>query len=52
MIGCGCVVQRHRKKPEIGRRYFNGNLSEVIMGFHMKPMPAADQNKGGSLFGA
>nr|XP_024359371.1 dual specificity protein kinase YAK1 homolog isoform X2 [Physcomitrium patens] len=36
---------RHRKKPEIGRRYFNGNLSEVIMGFHMKPMPAADQNK-------
>uniref|UniRef100_A0A7I4BD35 Protein kinase domain-containing protein n=1 Tax=Physcomitrium patens TaxID=3218 RepID=A0A7I4BD35_PHYPA len=34
---------RHQKKPEIGRRYFHGTLSEVIMGFHMKPMSAAEQ---------
>ncbi|KAG0565400.1 hypothetical protein KC19_8G187100 [Ceratodon purpureus] len=36
---------RHRKKPEIGRRYFHGTLSEAIMGYPMKPMSLADQNK-------
>lgn len=44
-------MQRHKKKPEIGRRYFHGTLSEMIMGFHMKPMSVAEQNRGGVLFG-
>lgn len=42
-------MQRHRKKPEIGRRYFAGTLSEAIMDYHMKPMSVADQNKGCAL---
>lgn len=46
----GSMVQRHRKKPEIGRRYFNGTLSEAVMNYPMKPMSAADQMKGTSAF--
>ncbi|XP_024402989.1 dual specificity protein kinase YAK1 homolog [Physcomitrium patens] len=36
---------RHRRTPEIGRRYFHGTLAEVIMGYHMKPMSAAEQKR-------
>ena len=40
-------MQRHKKKPEIGRRYFHGTLSEAIMA---KPFPASGHAKGGALF--
>jgi hypothetical protein len=40
-------VQRHKKKPELGRRYFHGTLSEAVMS---KPMPSTGQAKGGSRF--
>lgn len=41
------LLQRHKKKADIGRRYFNGTLSEAIM---TKPMSAVGHAKGGALF--
>ena len=39
-------MQRHKKKPEIGRRYFHGTLTDAIMA-KPNPMPAAAHAKGG-----
>jgi hypothetical protein len=39
-------MQRQGKKPDIGRRYFSGTLAEMIMGYHMRPMLQAEQEKG------